>query len=166
MTDIAGSWDAHASKNQDIKSSIFVIRNAVAPKSGVEFWQGSIGSIRGSLATPYNVWRCRARKKLCWHRVGGLVSQPICRFLVHFIDTSWSNLQACKISSIAETPKLDRVWQLESHRSWGDAHLNLGAAQAPPNYNGIDLRLINFDNHPIFRIKEHFLHFCILFLKF
>ena len=25
--------------------------------------------------------------------------------------TSWSNLQDCKISSIAEIPKLDRVWQ-------------------------------------------------------
>ena len=27
-------------------------------------------------------------------------------------------------------------------------------AQAPPNYNGIDLRLINFDNHPIFKIHN------------
>ena len=42
---------------------------------------------------------------------GGLVAEPMCRFLVHFIATSWSNLQACKISSIAEIPKLDRVWQ-------------------------------------------------------
>ena len=30
---------------------------------------------------------------------------------VHFIATLWSNLQVCKISSQAEIPKLDRVWQ-------------------------------------------------------
>ena len=41
-------------------------------------------------------------------RVGGWVGGW---FLVHFIATSWSNLQACKISSRAEIPKLDRVWQ-------------------------------------------------------
>ena len=28
----------------------------------------------------------------------------------------------------------------------------MGVAQAPPNQNGIDLRLINFYNHPIFKI--------------
>ena len=28
-----------------------------------------------------------------------------------FIATLWSNLQVCKISSRAEIPKLDRVWQ-------------------------------------------------------
>ena len=44
-------------------------------------------------------------RSLCVSRVGG-------RFLVHFIATSWSSLQACKIFSIAEIPKLDRVWQL------------------------------------------------------
>ena len=44
-------------------------------------------------------------------RVGWLRSLCVGRFLVHFIATSWSNLQACKISSIAEIPKLDRVWQ-------------------------------------------------------
>ena len=31
---------------------------------------------------------------------------------MHFIATLWSNLQVCKISSRAEIPKLDRVWQL------------------------------------------------------
>ena len=41
-------------------------------------------------------------------RVGGWVGGW---FLVHFIATSWSNLQACKISSIAEILKLDRVRQ-------------------------------------------------------
>ena len=106
----------------DPKSSIFVVQKAAAPKSGIKFRQGSVGTISSSLATLYNVWRCRARKKICWRRVGGLVAEPMCRvgwlrslcvgrFLVHFIATSWSNLQACKISSIAEIPKLDRVWQ-------------------------------------------------------
>ena len=32
-------------------------------------------------------------------------------FLLHNHATSWSNLQDCKISSRAEIPKLDRVWQ-------------------------------------------------------
>ena len=32
-------------------------------------------------------------------------------FLLHNHATSWSNLQDCKISSKAEIPKLDRVWQ-------------------------------------------------------
>ena len=53
-----------------------------------------------------------------------------------------------------------RMISASSHRSCGDTLLSLGAAQAPPNENGIDLRLINFDNHPIFKIvilrKENF----------
>ena len=47
--------------------------------------------------------------------VGGTVAQPMCRVggwsHVYFIATSWSKLQNCKISSRAEIPKLDRVWQ-------------------------------------------------------
>ena len=31
-------------------------------------------------------------------------------FLLHNNATLWFNLQDCKISSIAEIPKLDRVW--------------------------------------------------------
>ena len=38
---------------------IFVIQNATAPKYVEEFCQGSIGTIRSSLATWYNVWQCR-----------------------------------------------------------------------------------------------------------
>ena len=53
---------AIASLNQDLKSSIFVVQKATAPKSGVEFRQGSNGTIRVSLATSYNVWRRRARQ--------------------------------------------------------------------------------------------------------
>ena len=34
-----------------LKSSIFIVQKAAAPKSGVEFRQGSIGSSRSSLAT-------------------------------------------------------------------------------------------------------------------
>ena len=38
-----------------LKSSIFIVQKAAAPKSGAEFCQGSIGTIRSSLATSYNV---------------------------------------------------------------------------------------------------------------
>ena len=38
-----------------LKSSIFVVQKAAAPKSGVEFRQGSIGTIRSSLATSCDV---------------------------------------------------------------------------------------------------------------
>ena len=41
------------------KWSIFVVQKATAPKNGVEFRQGSIGTIRSSLATSYDVWRRR-----------------------------------------------------------------------------------------------------------
>ena len=34
-----------------LKSSIFVVQKAAAPKTGVEFRQGSIGTLRSSLAT-------------------------------------------------------------------------------------------------------------------
>ena len=34
-----------------LKSSIFVVQKAAAPKSGIEFRQDSVGSIRNSLAT-------------------------------------------------------------------------------------------------------------------
>ena len=40
-------------------SSIFVVQKATAPKNGVEFRKGSIGTIRSSLAMSYNVWRRR-----------------------------------------------------------------------------------------------------------
>ena len=43
--------------------SIFVVQKATAPKSGVEFRQGSIGTISSSLATSCNVWqRCRVAR--------------------------------------------------------------------------------------------------------
>ena len=44
-----------------LKSSIFVVQKAAAPKTGVEFRQGSNGTIRSSLATSYDVSRRRAR---------------------------------------------------------------------------------------------------------
>ena len=43
-----------------LKSSIFVVQKAAAPKTGVESRQSSIGTIRSSLATSYDVWRRRA----------------------------------------------------------------------------------------------------------
>ena len=45
---------AIASLNQGLKLSIFVVQKATAPKSWVEFRQGSIGTIRGSLATSHD----------------------------------------------------------------------------------------------------------------
>ena len=95
---------ATASLNQGLKLSIFDVQKATAPKSGVEFRQGSIGTIRGSLATPYDVWRPSGGwvgwlRSLCVGWVGG--NQ------VENHTTSWSNLQDCKISSKAEIPKLD-----------------------------------------------------------
>ena len=38
-----------------LKSSIYVVQEATAPKSGVEFRQGSFGVIRSSIATSYSV---------------------------------------------------------------------------------------------------------------
>ena len=45
-------WHGHVI----FKSSIFVAQKATAPKNGVEFRQGSIGKIKSSLATSYEVW--------------------------------------------------------------------------------------------------------------
>ena len=42
-----------------LKSAIFVIQKAAAPKNGVEFRQRPIGDIRRSLATSHDVWRRR-----------------------------------------------------------------------------------------------------------
>ena len=39
-----------------------------------------------------------------------------------------------------------------------------GAAQAPPNWNEIDLKLINFNNHPISKIHKWLLLFLFLLL--
>ena len=47
-----------------LKSSIFVVQKAAAPKSGVKFRQGSIGAIRSSLATSYDASRRRAASQL------------------------------------------------------------------------------------------------------
>ena len=40
-----------------LKSSVFVVQKAAAPKNGVEFRQGSIGTIRSSVATSCDVTR-------------------------------------------------------------------------------------------------------------
>ena len=48
-------WHGHVV----FKLSIFVIQKATAPKNGVEFRQGSIGTIMSILATSYDVWRHR-----------------------------------------------------------------------------------------------------------
>ena len=47
-----------------LKSSIFVVQKAAAPKNGVEFCQGSISAIRSCLATSHDVWRRRKMLQL------------------------------------------------------------------------------------------------------
>ena len=42
-----------------LKSPFFVVQKAAAPKTGVEFRQGSIGAIRSCLATSYDIRRRR-----------------------------------------------------------------------------------------------------------
>ena len=44
-----------------LKSPIFVVQKAAAPKNGVEFCQGSNGTIRTSLATSYDAAQRRGR---------------------------------------------------------------------------------------------------------
>ena len=52
-----------------LKSSLFVVQKATAPKNGVEFRQRSIGAIRNSLATSYDAVRRRATSlKFFFHR--------------------------------------------------------------------------------------------------
>ena len=52
-------WVNHVVKELNVeealKLSIFVVQKAAAPKTGVEFRQGSNGTIRSSLATSYDV---------------------------------------------------------------------------------------------------------------
>ena len=49
---------------ETLKSSIFVVQKAAASKTGVESRQSSIGTMRSSLATTYDVWRRRATSLL------------------------------------------------------------------------------------------------------
>ena len=61
-------WVDHVVKEVNVKealkSSIFVIQKAAAAKSGVEFRQGSNGTIRSSLATSYDVSRRLATSRV------------------------------------------------------------------------------------------------------
>ena len=43
-----------------LKSSIFIVQRATAPKNGIEFRQTSIGAVRSSLTSSYDDWRRRA----------------------------------------------------------------------------------------------------------
>ena len=50
--------DLNVDVKEALKSSIFVVQKAAAPKTGVEFCQGSIGTIRSSLAMSCDAkWR-------------------------------------------------------------------------------------------------------------
>ena len=62
-----------------LKSTIFVVQRAAAPKNGVEFRQKSIGAIRCSVATSYDDVRCCAMS-VPFHQSevrGGWVYNPI-----------------------------------------------------------------------------------------
>ena len=65
-----------------LKSSIFVVQKAAAPKTGVESRQSSIGTIRSSLATSYNVWRRRATSLL-------VIRKLTTHWLTHPQHRSW-----------------------------------------------------------------------------
>ena len=55
-----------------LKSSIFIVQKAAAPKSGVEFRQSSNGTTSSSLATLYYVSRRRATSIWIWDKnLGG-----------------------------------------------------------------------------------------------
>ena len=58
-------WVDHVVKEVNVKealkSSILVLQKAAATKTGVEFRQGSNGTIRSSLATSYDV----SRRRVC-----------------------------------------------------------------------------------------------------
>ena len=62
-----------------LKSTIFVVQRAAAPKNGVEFRQKSIGAIRCSVATSYDdVRRCAMSVPFHQSEVrGGWVYNPI-----------------------------------------------------------------------------------------
>ena len=45
---------AEVDVKEALKLSIFIVQKAAAPKSGVEFRQDSIGTIRSCLATSYD----------------------------------------------------------------------------------------------------------------
>ena len=50
-------WVDHAVK-EVLKASIFIVQKAAAPKNGVEFHQGSNGTIRISIATLHDITTC------------------------------------------------------------------------------------------------------------
>ena len=60
-----------------LKSSIFVVQKAAAPKNGVEFCQGSNGTIRSSLATSCDVLRRRARSPNSWSFLNVLLNHVV-----------------------------------------------------------------------------------------
>ena len=53
--------------------------------------------------------------------------------------------------------KMGGLSKFQSHRSKGDVHFSLGADQRPPTQIGFDLSIINFDNHPFFKVHSRLL---------
>ena len=80
-----------------LKSSIFVVQKAAAPKTGVEFCQGSIGT-RSSLARPYDTWRRHATS------LGVLY---VARLLMMVLIEPWRNSTPVFGAAAFSTTKID-----------------------------------------------------------
>ena len=61
--------DLNVDVKEALKSSIFVVQKAAAPKTGVEFRQGFIGTIRSSLAMSCDAKQHRATSP-CFEQSG------------------------------------------------------------------------------------------------
>ena len=57
LNDLNDDVGVEVDVKEALKSSIFIVQKAAAPKSGVEFRQDSIGTIRNRLATSCDVAR-------------------------------------------------------------------------------------------------------------
>jgi len=82
-------WVNHVVKKVNVKealkSSIFVVQKAAVPKNGVEFRQGSNGTIRNSLTTSYDV----SRRRVCVGTFLKVVSKPTNRPTYLSLDVSF-----------------------------------------------------------------------------
>ena len=56
--DLDHLYDLNGDVKEALKSSIFVVQKADAPKNGIDFCQSSVGTIRSSLAMSPDVTTC------------------------------------------------------------------------------------------------------------
>ena len=122
---LCDEWVDHVVKEVNVqevlKSSIFVVQKAAAPKNGVEFRQGSNGTIRSSLATSYDVARCHC---ISTNQNPG----------AGWVGLSKENLEptlALQSSAWIPNPSSSRVWQYRVN-----AFMVLLNVQDPPSQAG------------------------------